>query len=137
MVLTSLTTTDVIVIVITSVLSLITILLVIWQAEEQMFVFGLRPSESTSTDIAGLITLTRGLAGDVNISYSDVTDEIIYNVTIENKLVCVTGTSHYTSTDCSSTTDGIPGQTAGGKDFTLFIEKTADDFNVVLKGLEN
>ena len=99
----SLTASDVIIITVATILTLLTILLVIWEAEKQMYVYGLRPSESTSTDIAGLITLARGLTGNVeNIKYGNITNNIIYNITIKNKLVCVKSVSRYTSTDCSS-----------------------------------
>jgi hypothetical protein len=136
----SLTTADVIIIVISTILSFITVLLVIWEAEEQMFVFGLRPSESVSTDIAGLITLSRGLAGDVKLSYSNVTREIIYNITIKDKLVCVTARTHYNVTDCSSFVseiecDGGPCK-VGGSGFDIEIEKTKDSVGVSLGGQE-
>jgi len=118
---------DVIILVVTTVLALITILLVIWVAEEQMFIFGLRPSESISTDIAGLITLSRGLPGDVELSYGSITKDVLYNITIKNKLVCVTARAHYTSTDCSSFS--APDDVDGGEkvdvsDFNVLIKKT-------------
>jgi hypothetical protein len=135
----SLTTADVIIIVISTILSFITVLLVIWEAEEQMFVFGLRPSESVSTDIAGLITLSRGLAGDVKLSYSNVTREIIYNITIKDKLVCVTARTHYNVTDCSSFASEIECDGSckvGGSGFNIEIEKTEDSVVVSLGGQE-
>lgn len=99
----SLTASDVVIITIATILSLVFIILVIWEAEKQMYIFGLRPSESTSTDIAGLMTLARGLSGNVeNIRYGNVTRNVLYNITIKNKLVCVKSVARYTSSDCSS-----------------------------------
>jgi len=99
----SLTASDVIIITVATILTLLTIILVIWEAEKQMYVYGLRPSESTATDIAGLMTLSLGLTGDVKkITYGNVTNNILYNITIKNKTVCVKSASRYTSTDCSS-----------------------------------
>lgn len=133
-----LTTADVIVLVITTILSLITILLVIWVAEEQMFVFGLRPSESVSTDIAGLITLSKGLTGDVEKNYGNITKEVLYNITIKNKLVCVTARSHYTSTDCSSSVFNVEEmKRVGGSGFNLLIKKSdLGEVTVELEELE-
>ena len=130
----SLTSADIILIVVSTILSLITILLVIWEAEEQMFVFGLRPSESISTDIAGLITLSKGLAGDAELSYKNMTTEIIYNITASNKLVCVTSFSRYVSTDCSSSVLEITdNEKVGGKEFTVSIEKVGEDVTFELE----
>lgn len=118
-------------------LSLITILLVIWIAEEQMFVFGLRPSESVSTDIAGLITLSRGLPGNVKLSYGNPTKDVLYNITIKNKLVCVTARAHYTSTDCSSSDFDVKDMKEVHKSgFNLVIEKSDDIDDVRLEELE-
>lgn len=97
-----LTASDIIIIAVCSILSLITIILVIWEAEKQMYVFGLRPSESTSVDMAGLITLSKGLTGDIFATYSNATKNVLYNITIKKKLVCVTAAARYTTTDCSS-----------------------------------
>jgi len=130
----SLTTSDVIIIVISTILSLITVLLVLWEAEEQMFVFGLRPSESISSDIGGLITLSRGLTGNIKMSYGNTTSEIEYKITIKNKLVCVTATSRYTSTDCSSSAFNVPNtKSIDGNGFKLLIEKTDDNVDVELE----
>lgn len=99
----SLTASDIFIVAVATILTLITIILVIWEAEKQMYVFGLRPSESTSADMAGLITLARGISGNVeNIKYENVTKNVIFNITIKNKLVCVESIARYMSTDCSS-----------------------------------
>lgn len=99
----TLTASDIFIITVATILTLITIILVIWEAEKQMYEFGLRPSESTSADMAGLMTLARGISGNVeNIKYENVTKNVIYNITIKNKLVCVESIARYTSTDCSS-----------------------------------
>ena len=97
-----LTASDIIIIVVCTLLTLITIVLVIWEAEKQMYLFGLRPSESTAADIAGLITLVKGLTGDITTSYTNATRGVVYNITIKNKLVCVTAATRYIATDCSS-----------------------------------
>ncbi|MDI6825824.1 MAG: hypothetical protein QMD36_01355 [Candidatus Aenigmarchaeota archaeon] len=126
-----LTTVDVILIVVSTILCLITVLLILWQAEEQMFVFGLRLSESVSTDIAGLITLSKGLAGDVELSYRNKTGEIDYSIMIKDKLVCVTATSTYTSTDCSSSAADITEtKKVKGSGFNLLITKTNEKVEV-------
>jgi hypothetical protein len=105
----SLTASDVIIITVATILTLLTILLVIWESEKQMYLFGLRPSESTSTDIAGLMTLARGLSGNVEgIKYENVTRNILYDIAIKNKLVCVKSFARHTSTDCSSSALDIP-----------------------------
>ena len=95
--------------------------------------FGLRPSESVSTDIAGLLTLSRGMAGDVNIKYSNITSEIGYNITIKGKLVCVTAKSFYTSTDCSSSTsnaDKTETKRWDGSGFDISIKKSNDKVTI-------
>jgi hypothetical protein len=105
----SLTASDVIIITVATILTLLTIILVIWEAEKQMYEYGLRPSESTSTDIAGLMTLAGGLTGNVeNIKYGNITNNIIYDIAIKNKIVCVKSVSRYSSTDCSSSVLNAP-----------------------------
>jgi hypothetical protein len=122
----SITTGNIMIILVATILTLITLAFVIWEAEKQMYVLGLRPSESTSTDIAGLITLSRGLSGNVkNIKYENITKNVIYNITIRNKLVCVESFSRYTSSDCSSsafdvsTTPGLTITDAYGFNFKM------------------
>ena len=135
----TLTASDVIIVTIATVLSLVFIILVIWEAEKQMYIFGLRPSESTSTDIAGLITLARGLSGNVeNIKYGNVTRNVLYNITIKNKLVCVKSVARYTSSDCSSpafdiSTLNLPENklTTDASDFTFEIDK--NDMNMITR----
>jgi len=97
-----LTASDIIIIVVCTLLTLVTIVLVIWEAEKQMYLFGLRPSESTAADMAGLITLIKGLTGDITASYTNATKNIVYNISIKNKLVCVKAATRYIATDCSS-----------------------------------
>ena len=123
----SLTANDIIIITVATILTLITIILVIWEAEKQMYVYGLRPSESTSTDIAGLITLARGLSGNVkNIKYENVTRNVLYDITIKNKIVCVKSVARYTSSDCSSSAFNFKDKLsiANASGFTFEMDKT-------------
>lgn len=130
----SLTASDVVVIIFSTLLSFITILLVIWEAEEQMFAFGLRPSESLSSNIAGLLTIVKGISGNGRISYSNSTSEILYNITINKNLVCVKSTLKYTSTDCSAFPLKVEEpQESNGSGFNLLIEKNDNSVSVELK----
>ena len=129
----SLTASDVVVIIFSTLLSFITILLVIWEAEEQMFAFGLRPSESLSSNIAGLLTIVKGISENGRISYSNSTSEIPYNITINKNLVCVKSTLKYTSTDCSAFPLKVEEQESNGSGFNLLIEKNDNSVSVELK----
>ena len=103
----SLAGSDLIIIVIGSALAFMTVILIIWEAEREMYVLGLRPSESVSTDIAGLITASKGIAGRVWIRYRPrISGSVIYNVTIRNDTVCVTSQARHRVSDCSSTVAG-------------------------------
>jgi hypothetical protein len=135
----SLTASDIIIIVVATIITLIIIVLVIMEAEKQMYMYGLRPSESTSTDIAGLMTLTRGLPGDIeNIVYGNNTKNIFYNITIRDKIVCVSSVARYTTTDCSSAALDISSQRISDltiKDaigFKFEIDKNGRDIGVSL-----
>ena len=99
----SLTAGDLIVIIVSTVLALICILFVIDAAEEQLYTFGIRPSESASTDIAGLITLAHGFHRKFKIEM-EKDGSMQYNVSIEGKLVCVSTLTRYKTTDCASMT---------------------------------
>lgn len=131
----SLTTSDIIIVVVATVLTFMTVVLVIQEAEKQMYVFGIRPSESVSTDIAGLITLTKGIPGEFTIEYKpQLKENVNYNVTIKNQIVCVSSTTRYSVSDCASTafssTDS-PEQ-VNASDFTLQLIKTQPGLEVKL-----
>jgi hypothetical protein len=131
----SLTANDIIIITVATILTLITIILVIWEAEKQMYVYGLRPSESTSTDMAGLMTLARGLSGNVeNIKYENVTRNVLYDVTIKNKIVCVKSVARYTSSDCSSSAFDVQNKLsiANASGFTFEMDKNDMDITSIL-----
>ena len=131
----SLTSSDITILVVGIALTFMTVILVIWEAERQMYMFGIRPSESVATDIGGFITLSRGIVGkEVVISYTpQLTENVIYNVTIKDKTVCVTSYSRYTITDCASTAFNVPGGIKRVRDvgtFTLKIEKKLPDLSI-------
>lgn len=102
------TSTDIIIILVATILTLITILLIIWEAEHQMYIFALRPSESTSTDMAGLTTLAKGLEGSIKITYANVTRDVMFNITLKNKLFCVWSQARHAIADCSTTAFNLP-----------------------------
>ena len=95
---------DILMVVIATILAMMAVIFTIWAAEEQMYQFGIRPSESTASDMAGLITIARGLTTDTELNYGNITESITYNISIplNNKLVCVSARARYTITDCSS-----------------------------------
>jgi hypothetical protein len=95
---------DILMIVIATILAMMAVIFTVWAAEEQMYQFGIRPSESTASDMAGLITIARGLTTDTKLNYGNITESITYNITIpqNNRLVCVSARARYTITDCSS-----------------------------------
>jgi hypothetical protein len=131
----SLTANDIIIITVATILTLITIILVIWEAEKQMYVYGLRPSESTSTDMAGLMTLARGLSGNVeNIKYENVTRNVLYDVTIKNKIVCVKSVARYTSSDCSSSAFDVQNKLSitNASGFTFKMDKNDMDITSIV-----
>jgi len=128
----SLTANDIIIITVATILTLITIILVIWEAEKQMYVYGLRPSESTSTDMAGLMTLARGLTGDIeNIKYENVTRNVLYDVTIKNKIVCVKSVARYTSSDCSSSVFDVQNKLSITNASGFTFEMNKNDMNII------
>jgi len=133
-----LTASDIIIIVVCTLLTLVTIVLIIWEAEKQMYLFGLRPSESTAADMAGLITLTKGLTGDITTTYSNATRGVIYNITIKNKLVCVTAATRYIATDCSSIPFNIdsPLTLTDAAGFRLDVEKKDSEITLYLVEIE-
>jgi hypothetical protein len=93
---------DILMIVIATILAMMAVIFTVWAAEEQMYQFGIRPSESTASDMAGLITIAQGLTTETILKYGNITSGITYNITVMNKLVCVSARARYTITDCSS-----------------------------------
>ena len=121
----SLTTSDIVILVVGTALTFMTVILVIWEAEKQMYMFGLRPSESVATDMGGFITLSKGIPGNFRIEYKpQLTENIVYNVTIKNKIVCVSSFTRYWVSDCSSTAFDVGGPyKARNATITLIIKK--------------
>jgi hypothetical protein len=93
---------DILMIVIATILAMMAVIFTVWAAEEQMYQFGIRPSESTASDMAGLITIAKGLTTETELKYGNITSGITYNITVMNKLVCASARARYTITDCSS-----------------------------------
>lgn len=129
-----LTAGDLIIIIVGTVLALIGILFVINKAEEQLYTFGIRPSESASTDIAGLITLAHGFRRKFKIRM-EKDGNILYNVSIKGKLVCVSTLVRYRSTDCASMIHNVTDELSriNVSDFEVILEKEGLDLNVSLK----
>jgi len=93
---------DILMVVIATILAMMAVIFTVWAAEEQMYQFGIRPSESTASDMAGLITIAQGLTTETELKYGNITSGITYNITVMNKLVCASARARYTITDCSS-----------------------------------
>jgi hypothetical protein len=119
------TTTDIILIVIGAVMAILVIIMIIREAERQMYIFGLRPSESTATEIAGLVTVSNGLPGSVDLVYKNLTHEVFYYIFIKDKTVCVRAEipGAMNTTDCSSTAFSLVEQWIKGSGFEVKIEK--------------
>lgn len=118
-------------VVIATILAMMAVVFTVWAAEEQMYQFGIRPSESTASDMAGLITIAKGLTTETVLTYSNITEGITYNITANNKLVCVSARARYTITDCSSYAyEPIWGGTriTDATGFSLVIQKLTEVF---------
>lgn len=122
------TTTDIIIICFGIILDIAIIILIIGEAEKQMYIFGLRPSESTSTDIAGLATISKGLVGKVDLVYRNVTQGVFYKIFIEDKIVCVYAqlTGAMNTTDCSSAAFNLGEDEFEGNGFEVTIRKDVE-----------
>ena len=130
----ALTAGDLIVIIFGTVLALIAVLFVIDAAEEQLYTFGIRPSESASTDVAGLITLAHGFHRNFEIEM-EKDGSMQYNISIEGKIVCVSTLTRYKTTDCASMTYDVSEKVnkTNVNSFKVKLKKESLELNVNLE----
>lgn len=107
---------------------------IIQQTQEFVGFFGFRSSDFIGSNIAGYTTVAGAIPGNVVMKYSDTSPEVIYDIDIRNKLVCVRSELYkqeITTTDCFSTIYALDFSEPRTSSFFIKIEKTPEYVKIV------
>ena len=82
-------TSNTIIIIFTTLIVIVSVIILIQQAEANLMFWTLRPSESTALDIVSKYAALGGTTGEAITDYTNITQNINYNIYSSGKMVCV------------------------------------------------
>jgi hypothetical protein len=106
---------------------------VIQQYQEFIGFFAFRSSDFVGSNIAGYTTVAGAIPGNVIMKYGVESPEVLYDVDIRNKLVCVRSELYkekIVTTDCFSTVYALDYSEPRTSDFFIKIEKTPTSITI-------
>lgn len=98
------------IIIFASIIVIFSIIVFIRGVEANLMFWILRPSDTTALDIVSKFNALSGVSGRVIIDYTNITNNVNYYITSENKIVCVIakveeeGSMPLKTVNCYSTT---------------------------------